>query len=247
MHLQTFASFYLKLRSRLEAIQHNCLLCHTRDNKHICQACCPDFFFSPSSCCSRCALSLAVPAELCGECLNTLPAFDHTKAAYIYQGALTQLLLRFKEQRDFIAGQTLATLFSQYIANSYQDTDGASLPTMITPVPLHWRRRWQRGFNQSLWFAQHMSKTLHIPCHADLLMKSQHIDPQKQLKRKQRLQLPADTFVAIPNSVQGQHIALVDDVMTTGATANAAALSLKRAGAARVSIWVLARAPKTTL
>lgn len=262
MHSHTIRSLYLnyrKLYAKLSFSLHHCLLCHCTSDKQICQNCLADFFHQSTASCSRCALPLPIETidhqkeRICGECLaltgrqpsrfNTrhYRYFDTTEAVYLYRGALPSVLKQFKEQRNFTAGKILAELFCLHITEKYHNSNTA--PDLLIPVPLHWRQRWRRGFNQSSWFAKHLSQKLMIP-YRDGFSRAGKVTTQKKLSRSQRLHLPNNTFTTTMN-LKDLHIAIIDDVMTTGATANAMAVAAKRAGAKHVSIWVLARTPKS--
>jgi ComF family protein len=110
------------------------------------------------------------------------------------------------------------------------------------PVPLHWRRRWTRGFNQAEVIADELAYRLRIPLHAQALLRRQQHTPQQQLTAAQRRRNLRSGF-AIRGDVRGRHVALVDDVVTTGATAAEIARTLLDAGAASVQVWCLARTP----
>jgi ComF family protein len=115
------------------------------------------------------------------------------------------------------------------------------LPTLITPVPLHWRNQWSRGFNQSAFFSHALSKYLDIK-HFEYSRRIKWTKPQKALSQKERIKSLRNSFL-VTKPLNGESIVIVDDVMTTGATVNTLAKELKRAGAGEVSVWVLARTP----
>ncbi len=115
-------------------------------------------------------------------------------------------------------------------------------PDLIVPVPLHWRRRFIRGFNQSQWLANYLGRQLNISVDNKLLMRIRNTPPQQQLRRKQRQKNLKGAF-QVKRPVEGQHIALIDDVVTTGSTVSELSRLLKKAGASRVDIWCLARTP----
>ncbi len=117
---------------------------------------------------------------------------------------------------------------------------GASPPDSFVPVPLHHTRLRRRGFNQSLEIARVLSRRLGTPFDARCLKRIRASVPQTALPAKQRLQNPKGTF-ALRRAPRGRSIAIVDDVMTTGATANEAARVLRKAGVEHVEVWVAAR------
>jgi ComF family protein len=153
------------------------------------------------------------------------------------------LIIRFKQKGDFVAGKSLSELFSKAVLNHYRQQH-LPLPDMIAPVPLHWTSQWQRGFNHAIEFTHGISLALSIPTFK-ALKRVRATPPQKGLDKKARLANLQQSF-SITARLNGEHIAIVDDVMTTGATANTLAHALKAAGAGKVSIWVLARTPKPT-
>ncbi|HWQ55631.1 MAG TPA: ComF family protein [Bryobacteraceae bacterium] len=126
------------------------------------------------------------------------------------------------------------------------DLLGLALPRdqrfdLVVPVPLHWRRRWSRGFNQSELLAQDMARRCGIPVQ-NIVRRTRATDVQAGLSNSRRRRNVADAFrVKAREAVAGRRILLVDDVMTTGATASACAAVLKRAGAKSVALLALAR------
>lgn len=120
------------------------------------------------------------------------------------------------------------------------------LPQVLLPVPLAARRLAQRGYNQAWELTRHLSRTLALPAWNDVLSRPLDTAHQAELSREARLRNLQSAFLVEPQQrgrVQGLHVALVDDVMTTGATVGQAATELMRAGASRVDVWVLARTP----
>ena len=116
----------------------------------------------------------------------------------------------------------------------------------MLPVPLHPRRLRERGFNQAWELARRLARQLQLPARADALLRHRDTGQQAELPAAQRWQNVQKAFMPDPQHgrhLRGQHVALVDDVMTTGATAYAAALAAKEAGAASVALWVAARTP----
>lgn len=236
---------YLKVLKNSTPLQkHCCLLCDDYSFSRICYPCQQDFIRRPDHQCQRCALPLEHEAPVCGECLQHPPAFDRTFCPYLYQKPLSTLIIRYKEQRHFISGKTLADLFIKELREHYAYYQW-DLPDMIIPVPLHWYKHLQRGFNQADYLAQNISRQLSIPLYRGV--KKTHLSKsQKQLNRSLRIRNLAESFriVHTTKKLDGKHIAIVDDVMTTGATANTLARLLKNNGAQHISIWAIARTPK---
>ncbi len=219
--------------------KHSCALCSNHSQSRICSDCIT-YFKSPRYACQHCAVPLEHHALLCGECLKQPPIYDDIYSPYIYQLPLSSLILNYKHKGHHYIGRALGDLFCHAVSSHYQ-RQHLSLPEWVVPVPLHWRQQWQRGFNQSFLFSQIISKRLDIRLfpHAKRVLAA---PMQKQLTRKQRLQNLRNCF-KINKSLDGQSIAIVDDVMTTGATVNTFTKALKQAGAEKVTVWVLARTP----
>lgn len=180
----------------------------------------------------------------CGTCLRDPPPFARTCCAVDYAFPWVQLLQAFKFQAQDDLAQPLAQLLADSIASD-PACQGA-LPRLLLPVPLSPQRLRERGYNQAWELARHLGRALGLPARADLLQRRHQGPTQAGLSRALRqghlrgvfgLQLAAGT------ALQGLHVALVDDVMTTGATVSEAAGVLLQAGAARVDVWVLARTP----
>lgn len=221
-------------------LPQRCCRCRTRvaGNLPLCDACRQELPWLDSAC-QTCGLPLPTPAPACGECLRAPPDFSRTLAMWRYEDTITRLIPAFKQRGHFSSGHLLAHLFGDFISDYLTQVDGAVRPDLLLPVPLHWRRRWQRGFNQSQFVARHLSRRLGIPV-SHALCRQHHTPDQKGLPRHERLRNLRHSF-RVTAAVQGKTIALIDDVMTTGATAREISRVLRRAGAARVDVWVLAR------
>jgi len=221
------------------ALPLHCLLCGTRgsDGLDLCRDCANELPRN-RSCCARCALPLPTPAELCGQCQRRPPPWDAAWVPFRYAWPLDRLESRFKFGSDLAAGRVLSTLW-------LRDTPPAGLPQLIVPVPLHRTRLRERGYNQSLELAKPLARSLHVPWRHDLLRRIRVTTPQTELGAIARRRNVRGAFVARPGAAWPSHVALLDDVMTTGTTLTECARVLKRAGVARVDIWALARAPMT--
>jgi len=154
-----------------------------------------------------------------------------------YEFPVDGLVQSLKFKRQLAEGRVLSHMMCEYI--SYQDT---RLPDALIPVPLHRVRMIKRGFNQAYELASHISRTLSIPLHTGGLRRGRNTHAQSGLNRQQRRRNVRGAFYWRGRKVPPAHIALVDDVMTTGTTVSECARVLKKAGARRVDIWVAARA-----
>jgi len=188
--------------------------------------------------CPRCALPLpgSSGAVACGACLARPPPLDAVHAACLYANPLDRLLPRFKFHHDLAAGHLLAQLMAERCA-------ALPRPDALVPIPLHRARLRQRGYNQALELARPLGRMLGIPVQAGLLMRSRATAPQSRLDADARAANLRDAFEVPLQMPVPRHVALVDDVMTTGATLHAAADALLDAGADRVDAWLCARAP----
>lgn len=212
-----------------------CLLCDEPGSGGL-QLCDPCHLGLPwlRASCPRCALPLPAAAGACGACLAAPPPAGRRHAALVYRAPVDQLLLRFKFHGDLAAGSLLAMLMAQAMA-------GAERPQALVPMPLHRSRLRQRGYDQALELARPLARALQLPLQAGLLARVRATAPQSRLDAPHRQGNVRQAFAARPTTLR--HVALVDDVMTTGATADAAASALQRAGVARVDVWVCARVP----
>ncbi|MDQ3057205.1 MAG: ComF family protein [Pseudomonadota bacterium] len=186
--------------------------------------------------CPCCALPLPQPADACGHCLRKPPPLTHAHATFVYGFPLDRLLPRFKFHDGLVAGR----LLSQWMHDACVSLDR---PDALVPVPLHLARLRQRGYDQTLELARPLAKWLSLPLHDAVLMRTRHTPPQSRLGALQRRRNVRGAFAVREGIVLPRHVALIDDVMTTGATLHAAAKTLLRAGVERVDAWVCARAP----
>ncbi len=193
-----------------------------------------------SRACRHCALPLA-QGELCGTCL-TKPLFAGTcVTALLHQGSARTLVHRLKYNQGLREGSTLASALQQAIAINYSNQP---LAEAIVPVPLSYWRYVQRGFNQAAWLAYLLGKSMQLPVITRQVRRKGSI-VQKTRNRRSRLQLPPATF-DIRATITADHVAIVDDVLTTGATAKALAQQLQNAGVKKVDVWCATRTPSPT-
>lgn len=188
--------------------------------------------------CARCALPLpGGPAAACGACLARPPRFSACEAAFSYAFPVRELILRFKQGGDLVAGRVLGTLLAQRLAPlARAQPPGA----VLLPMPLHRARLRQRGFNQAGLVAREIARETGIPLRQSLARRERPGRDQKQLGATERRVNLRDAFGAHPCT--GRCVIVVDDVLTTGASADALAGALLEAGAAEVRVWCVARA-----
>lgn len=191
--------------------------------------------------CACCGIPFVVAVDAttrCPTCLEAPPDFDVARAALVYDGISAPLITALKFH-DQWAGLERYTQMLLRVGKPL--LEGAD---MVIPVPLHWRRLLRRKFNQSALLAYAISAQSHVPCQAALLMRVQYTKPQMRLDRATRLKNVKRAFAVRASADHLLHdkvVVLVDDVVTTGATANACARALKQAGAREVRVLALAR------
>lgn len=186
--------------------------------------------------CLRCGIPLkATDAETCGACLAHPPRLDRIRAAVAYGDISRSIALRLKYGRKTALARTMARYMRPLVGELPGDC-------ILVPVPLHRRRLWNRGFNQSVIVAREIGRRTGIPVTVDALRRTRSTPPLKGMGMRQRRRTVAGAFRALdPSRVRGRTVILIDDVMTTGSTANACARVLKRAGAERVDLISWAR------
>ena len=242
----------------------NCLLCGADTNRSmdLCLDCEKDLPVNNRSC-IRCSIPLnhvplshgplsknhLINSHICGACIAHPPSFDRCMAPLRYEFPVRSLISRYKYQGHFCSGAVLADillaeLFKDQLSSQIRDQikEQNKKPDLIVPVPLHWQRQFFRGFNQSQWLSQYLGQRLSIRVDAHLLKRCRNTPPQQGLKRTQRQKNLKGAF-QVNRPVEGKHIALVDDVVTTGSTVSELSQILKKAGATKVEIWCLARTP----
>jgi ComF family protein len=208
-----------------------CVLCGASTGAaRVCDACATTLPRMPADRCARCASALPTGGT-CGACLERSPHYDAVSAAYAYEFPVDALIQAYKYGGDL----TLAPLLARELARVLNDTADA-----IIPMPLARERQRSRGFNQAQELARGIGRALRVPVLASACRKVAETPPQAGLSLAARARNVRGAFVC-DSDLSGKHVAVVDDVMTTGATLNELARVLKRAGAAHVSGWVVAR------
>ncbi|HMM58053.1 MAG: ComF family protein [Xanthomonadales bacterium PRO7] len=227
-------------RLQFAVLPPHCLLCGQAGaiGRDLCAACAADILRN-RVCCPRCALPLDAPAPLCGECLQSAPSFASACVPFVYANPLDQLETRFKFGRNLAAGRVLSELWIDAAREN-----PPPLPQALVPVPLHPERLRERGYNQALELARPISREFGIALYNDILVRERSTAAQSHLDADARHKNLQGAFALVPNASLPAHIALFDDVMTTGTTLRECARTLVRAGAQRVDVWAVARAPK---
>lgn len=186
--------------------------------------------------CGRCGRAVKRPFSLCLACQKRPFPLQTIRATFQYVSPLKELIHKFKYENNFALAEPLGQAMA--VAWSLQDVG----ITAVVPVPLHPKREQKRGYNQSMLLAQQLCHHHPLPLIPHALRRVRFTRPQIELGADQRQQNVQQAFAADPHLAGGQHLLLIDDVCTTGATLSACAEALLDAGAAAVSAYCLARA-----
>ncbi|MGZ5084740.1 MAG: phosphoribosyltransferase family protein [Usitatibacter sp.] len=211
----------------------DCLLCSGLAKSALCEACeraLPHLVCA----CVRCAVPIPA-AGVCGACQRRGPAFDDALAAFEYRFPLDRMVHRFKYGGDLALGRWLALRLADRAS-------AGTRPDLLVAPPVAASRLRERGFNQAVVIAAHVGRRLRVGHEPAAFAKTRETAPQPGLNRRERLANLRGSF-RCELRLRGEHVAIVDDVITTGATTHALARLLKDGGASRVSVWALARAP----
>ncbi|RZA00107.1 MAG: ComF family protein [Moraxellaceae bacterium] len=222
-----------------------CLLCACAlKGELICSSCKNDLpQLTRIKSCKQCKLALSTEDALCGHCLRQPPAFSQSYIPFAYTYPLDSLVLKFKYHRHLTSGKLLGTLLADHIQQCSQEPSW-QMPHLLIPAPMHWTRRWQRGFNQAEILTAYIASKLQLPYSLHLIKRQQRTPSQKELSRLERQKNLRKAFsISDKNAsiIAGKRIALIDDVVTTTATVRELSKLLRKAGAADVQVWALAR------
>jgi ComF family protein len=224
-------------RTAGQLLEQDCLLCGaTSGDAVLCMDCVADLPRLSTLRCPQCALPTP-HGERCGQCLSKPPHFDATVASFSYDFPLDKLVQSFKYAHRLALGAWLGTQLATDARNCQAD--------LIIPLPLHPLRLRERGFNQALELARPIGAAHGWPIDTQICSRIRHTPAQAELPWRERVKNIRGAFNCA-GDLTGKSIALVDDVMTTGASLNECARTLKLHGAARVTLLVVARAlPKS--
>jgi ComF family protein len=229
-------------RLQFALLPGHCLLCAMGSNRplDLCAPCEAELPWITHGC-RRCALPLPAAELLCGRCQAQEPPFSQVVAPLAFAPPLDQLLRDWKQQPQPALGRLFADLLASHLRVGRLAS--APPPELLLPVPSHPRRLRQRGFNQAQELAVGLGRRLGIEVDCHLLKQRGSGVDQRQLDFKARQRNLRDAFV-VKGLLAGRRVAVVDDVVTTGATAQAMSRVLRRAGAIEVEVWAVARTPR---
>jgi ComF family protein len=217
-----------------------CVLCSDpAAGMDICRSCLVDLPWLRHAC-RGCGIPLPDSGlRFCGGCLGSHSAPDSYVIALAYEYPVAQMLAALKFRRELTYARVLGELLSIRLQKALL-TEATPLPDLLLPVPLHPMRQLQRTFNQAELIAGHVARVIHLPVKRHILRRVRNTPAQMTLSRKARLRNLRGSF-AVSGDLHGVKIALLDDVVTTCATAREIIRVLKAAGAAEVQVWAVAR------
>lgn len=224
---------------------HQCVSCSTLlEDAGLCPSCWGDVAFLDHRVCDGCGVPLmgddVRPGDLCDACIARPRPWDQARSAVLYEGQARRIVMRFKhgDRPD------IATPLAKWMAQAAQPMVTPDM--VVAPVPLHWMRMMSRGFNQAALLSKPLAQSLGLTHLPDLLQRSRATRQLKQAKREERFTEVAGSIGLHPkraNQIKGREVLLVDDVMTSGATLETCTQVCLAAGAQRVCVITLARAP----
>ena len=204
----------------------------------LCSACFMQLPFNHCAC-TVCGLPLpeSSPAANCGQCLHHPPPYHAGFCAFTYRYPVSDLIRHFKYGQQLACARLLGELLAQYLQHKHP----TPWPECIIPVPLHQQRYHARGYNQTIELARFLHRRLNIPVRLDVLKRLKNTPEQAGLSREERLKNLRQAFVT-NHVAMPMHVAILDDVITTGSTVHEVASILKRAGVQQIEVWSVARA-----
>jgi len=186
--------------------------------------------------CRACALPLLSPQQgVCAACLTDAPPFDRAWTAFRYETPVRQQIVGLKFRGTLAPAHVLGRLMAERLARRAEP-----LPEVLIPVPLHAARLRRRGYNQALEFGRELSRRLSLPLAPRAAARTRPTREQTDLTAAERRRNLRGAF-SVGDAVRGKHIALLDDVITTGATLGELARAARKAGARRIEAWAVAR------
>lgn len=229
--------YCLALLYPLECVICNCSISLESDNSQfLCSDCSKRIKFISPPVCEKCGRPFH--STICSKCSRDTLFFDTVRSVALYDGPWKELIYVFKYRR----GEYLDRFLAEFIVRVIEKNQFLKRCDFLIPVPLYWLDRRRRGYNQASLLASQIGKLTSIPLLQNVLIKCKKVPSQTKLSMAQRLKNVTGAFtVRNPGTVKDKKILLIDDVFTTGSTANECAKVLKNSGASRVHVVTLAR------
>lgn len=262
--LRNAEHFFKKIKTVLnqELLEKHCLLCDesTANTMHFCSACIEDLPSIPYYC-KTCALPITLseqvdrqtlniePSIMCGECISRTPSFSETLCPFKYEFPIRQIIRQIKYENKRYWIKPLCHFLEGKITLAIKTRENFAYPDLLIPIPIHKSKLKTRGFNQAELIAKTISNLTKIPFDKSILIKIKNTANQSQLDKQERMKNLKGSLQVSSKAIHkflltGKHIVLIDDVMTTKATAEYASKLLLEAGAKKVDVWCIARTPK---
>lgn len=234
----------MKLTNFFDFICVNCQQRLTIAKHGICSSCYQKVQRTPY--CGRCGASLPESRLQCGACLLNPPLWQKMVYVSAFEEPLKSLIYRFKFNQDYWLDRSLARWL--YLAvREAKRTHHLALPELLIPVPLHHKRQWERGYNQAGLLTHYLSRWLHIPYQDDAIIRYRSTAAQRGKSAEQRQKNLANAFcLAKPLPLGVKSVALIDDVITTGATMNDICRCLQETGVTEIQVWALCKTQKAS-
>ena len=215
------------------------LCCGLSANSAICQPCMAELP-RPLHPCNICGIEISDPHSIhCSQCQPGISIINRCYTGLTYQSPVDFLVQRLKFHADFTVSNSLGAWFANELSNRIETT-----PELVIPIPLHPGRHFQRGFNQAVELARPIAKKLGAELSTNAVHRIRPTASQSGLNAQSRAANLQTAFAAKPDRIKNRHVAIVDDVMTTGATTQSLANTLIEAGAAQIDLYILARTPR---
>lgn len=218
---------------KLSVLESLCILCSAKTEGRWCAECEEDMLSNIPRC-PICARS-GFYRKACGVCLKKTPNYHSTEVLFQYRYPVNHLIkaLKFNDRPEF------SIAFAELMAKKLK-REKKRLPEKLIPVPLHKKRQRQRGYNQSLTFSREITKQIGIQTENCLCQRIKHTEAQSSLPFSLRRRNISNVFVLTSGCVP-KHIAIIDDVVTSGSTVNELASLFKKAGCKTIEVWAIAR------
>jgi len=208
-----------------------CPFCEAAGAETVCVKCAAEVNYISEPRCKKCGKPVRlVQQEYCRDCRDSGKAFECGRNLWVHRGVVSDSLYRFKYHDRRINAQ----FYASELAYKYSDLIKQWQIEQIIPVPLHWRRKRQRGYNQAELIAKQLGKLIDIPVNTGSLVRSRYTVPQKELSMSERKGNLKNAFQAVHTGQLCGRVLLIDDIYTTGNTLHEAAKCLKNAGVRKV-------------
>jgi len=218
-------------------VKQPCILCGDtcQASTCLCNACKDDLPYITDAC-HLCGLPVEKSVSVCGSCITTPPPANKCISVLHYDPPVDYLIKHMKYHNQLAIADLMGELIAVKIKNMAQ-----TLPDVIIPVPLHVNRLRQRGYNQAIEISRLVSRRLNIPLNIAICTRVKHTPPQFDIPANERKNNIKNAF-EVSSAIKAKHVALIDDVMTTGSTVWEITKTLKMAGVEQVDVWTCARA-----